>query len=417
MNNEFYKSNRNGVLKKIKDNSIVVLFAGSALKKTGDQHYKFTPNRNFYYLTGVKEEDHILVITKINGEEKSYLYIKDIDLQMEKWIGKSLRKDEALDITAVDQVIFKKNFESDLHRLIKMKEDINIYLDLERDSFESMDSTSHIFAKSLINKYPQVSIKNIYSIIAELRLIKSKEEVDNIRKAIDITINGVELLMKKTKVGMKEYELEAYFDFNCKNKGVKDLAFDTIAAAGKNATVLHYVDNNSELKDGDLILFDLGAQYNYYHADISRTFPINGKFTERQKKVYNAVLRVNEEIISLIKPGVKYVDINKRATDLLAEECIKLGLIQDKKDVTKYYFHSIGHSLGMDTHDVETLHRDIVFAPGVVYTVEPGLYIEEEGIGIRIEDDILVTEDGVENLTKNMIKTVEEIESFMSKNV
>lgn len=417
MNNEFYKSNRNGLLKKIKDNSIVVLFAGSALKKTGDQHYKFTPNRNFYYLTGVKEEDHILVITKINGEEKSYLYIKDIDLQMEKWIGKSLRKDEALDITAVDQVIFKKNFESDLHRLIKMKEDINIYLDLERDSFESMDSTSHIFAKSLINKYPQVSIKNIYSIIAELRLIKSKEEVDNIRKAIDITINGVELLMKKTKVGMKEYELEAYFDFNCKNKGVKDLAFDTIAAAGKNATVLHYVDNNSELKDGDLILFDLGAQYNYYHADISRTFPINGKFTERQKKVYNAVLRVNEEIISLIKPGVKYVDINKRATDLLAEECIKLGLIQDKKDVTKYYFHSIGHSLGMDTHDVETPHRDIVFAPGVVYTVEPGLYIEEEGIGIRIEDDILVTEDGVENLTKNMIKTVEEIESFMSKNV
>lgn len=417
MNNEFYKSNRNGVLKKIKDNSIVVLFAGSALKKTGDQHYKFTPNRNFYYLTGVKEEDHILVITKINGEEKSYLYIKDIDLQMEKWVGKSLRKDEALDITAVDQVIFKKNFESDLHRLIKMKEDINIYLDLERDSFESMDSTSHIFAKGLINKYPQVSIKNIYSIIAELRLIKSKEEVDNIRKAIDITISGVELLMKKTKVGMKEYELEAYFDFNCKNKGVKDLAFDTIAAAGKNATVLHYVDNNSELKDGDLILFDLGAQYNYYHADISRTFPINGKFTERQKEVYNAVLRVNEEIISLIKPGVKYVDINKKATDLLAEECIKLGLIQDKKDVTKYYFHSIGHSLGMDTHDVETPHRDIVFAPGVVYTVEPGLYIEEEGIGIRIEDDILVTEDGVENLTKNMIKTVEEIESFMSKNV
>ncbi len=416
MSNEFYKRNRIKVLEKIKDNSIVILFAGLALKKTGDQHYKFTPNRNFYYLTGVKEEDHILVITKINGEEKSYLYIKDIDVEMEKWVGKSLRKDEALDITAVDQVIFKKNFESDLHRLITMREEINIYLDLERDSILSVDSISHIFAKKLIDKYPQVSIKNIYSIIAELRLIKSKEEVDNIKKAIDITISGVELLMKMAKAGMKEYELEAYFDFNCKSKGSKDLAFETIAAAGKNATVLHYVDNNSELKDGDLILFDLGAEYNYYHADISRTFPVSGKFTERQKEIYNAVLRVNEEIIKSIKPGVKYVDINNKATDLLAEECIKLGLIEDKKDVKKYYFHSIGHSLGMDTHDVETPHRNIVFAPGVVYTVEPGLYIEEEGIGIRIEDNILVTEEGVENLTKNMIKTVEEIEDFMSKN-
>lgn len=416
MSNQFYKSNRNGVLEKIKDNSIVILFAGSALKKTGDQHYKFTPNRNFYYLTGVKEEDHILVITKINGEQKSYLYIKDIDVEMEKWVGKSLRKDEALDITAVDQVIFKRNFEADLHRLITMKEEVNIYLDLERNNILSLDSISHIFAKKLIDKYPQVSIKNIYSIIAELRLIKSKEEVDNIKKAIDITVSGVELLMKKAKAGMKEYELEAYFDFNCKSKGSKDLAFETIAAAGKNAAVLHYVDNSSELKDGDLILFDLGAEYNYYHADISRTFPVSGKFTERQKEVYNAVLRVNEEIIKSIKPGVRYVDINNKATDLLAEECIKLGLIEDKKDVRKYYFHSIGHSLGMDTHDVETPHRNIVFAPGVVYTVEPGLYIEEEGIGIRIEDDILVTEEGIENLTKNMIKTVEEIEDFMSKN-
>lgn len=416
MSNEFYKRNRKGVLEKIKDNSIIILFAGSAIKKTGDQHYKFTPNRNFYYLTGVKEEDHVLVITKINGEEKSYLYIKDIDVEMEKWVGKSLRKDEALDITAVDQVIFKKNFEADLHRLITMKEEINIYLDLERDNILSLDGISHIFAKKLIDKYPQVSIKNIYSIIAELRLIKSKEEVDNIKKAIDITVSGVELLMKKAKAGMKEYELEAYFDFNCKSKGAKDLAFETIAAVGKNATVLHYVDNSSELKDGDLILFDLGAEYNYYHADISRTFPVSGKFTERQKEVYNAVLRVNEEIIKSIKPGVRYVDINNKATDLLAEECIKLGLIEDKKDVRKYYFHSIGHSLGMDTHDVETPHRNIVFAPGVVYTVEPGLYIEEEGIGIRIEDDILVTEEGVENLTKNMIKTVEEIEDFMSKN-
>lgn len=417
MNKEFYTNKRSSVLKKIKDNSIVILFAGSSLKKTGDQHYQFTPNRNFYYLTGVDEEDHILVMTNINGEEKSYLYIKDIDIEMEKWVGKSLRKDEALEISSVDEVRFKKNFKSDIHRLITLKEDINLYLDLEKDSFESMDSIPNKFAKEIIDKYPQVNIKNIFSIIAELRLVKSKEEVENIKKAIDITISGVELLMKEAKPGIKEYELEAYFDFNCKRLGSKDLAFNTIAATGKNATILHYVKNDCELKDGDLILFDLGAQYNYYHADISRTFPVSGKFTERQKEVYNAVLRVNEEIIKSIKPGVKYIDINNMATDLLAEECIKLGIIEDKKDIRKYYFHSIGHSLGMDTHDVETPHRNIIFQPGVVYTIEPGLYIEEEEIGIRIEDNILVTEDGVEILTKNMIKTVEEIESFMQKTV
>lgn len=415
MNKNTYKINRNNLLDEIKDNSIVVLFAGKSIQKTGDQMYPFTPNRNFYYLTGLKEEEHILVMSKINGVKSSVLYIKDIDLELEKWIGKSIRKEEATELTAVDTVKFNSQFESDIHGMITMKEEINLYLDLERMSINREGTVSHRFANDIVNKYPQVRVNNVYSKIGALRLIKSEEEVEKIKKAIEITKSGIELLMKESKVGMKEYELEAYFDFNCKTKGATGLAFTTIAAAGKNATTLHYVDNNSELKENDLILFDLGAEYNCYNADITRTFPVNGKFTERQKEVYNAVLRVNEEVISLIKPGVKYKEINEKATDLIAEECIKLGLITDKKDVRKYYYHSIGHSLGMDTHDIETPHRDIVFAPGVIFTVEPGIYIEEENIGIRIEDDILVTEDGNVNLSKDIIKSIDEIESFMNK--
>lgn len=414
MDKNIYKINRTNLLDKIKDDSVVILFAGNAPKKTADEAYRFTPNRNFYYLTGVEEENHILVMSKIDGVEKSILFIKDIDLELEKWIGKSLRKDEALEITAVDEVMFKSNFEGYLHKLIAVKEEFNLYLDLERDGFNSPDSISQSFAKEIISKYPQIKVRNIYGNIAAERLVKSEEEIENIKKAIEITIAGVENLMKNAKAGMKEYELEAYFDFNCKSKGVKDLAFNTIAAAGKNATVLHYVDNDSEIKDGDLILFDLGAQYKYYNADISRTFPVSGKFTERQKEVYNAVLSVNEEIIKMIKPGVTTVEINERANDLLGEACVKLRLLEDKKDFRKYYFHSIGHSLGLDTHDI-VIDRNFTFAPGMVYTVEPGLYIPEESIGIRIEDDILVTEDGCINLTKNMIKTVEEIEIFMKK--
>ena len=335
---------------------------------------------------------------------------------MEKWVGKSIRKEEAEEIAAVDEVKFKSQFDGDIHGMITMKEEINLYLDLERMSANREGTISHRFANEITTKYPQVRINNVYSKIGELRLKKSQEEVDKIKKAIEITKSGIEKLMSEARVGMKEYELEAYFDFNCKVKGATGLAFTTIAAAGENATTLHYVDNNCELKENDLILFDLGAEYNCYNADISRTFPVNGKFTERQKEVYNAVLRVNEEIINLIKPGMKYKYVNEKATELIAEECIKLGLIKDKSEVRKYYYHSIGHSLGMDTHDIETPHRDIIFEPGVVFTVEPGIYIAEEGIGIRIEDDILVTEDGVINLSSDIIKTVEEIENFMSKN-
>ncbi len=415
MKADFFKSNRAKLLEKIKDNSIVILFAGNAPKKTADEAYPFTPNRNFYYSTGISEENHILVMSKIDGVEKTTLFIKDIDLDLERWIGKSIRKEEAIEVSGIEDVKFKSQFESDIHRLLCLKEEVNLYLDLERDSISSPSSIANEFAKNIVSKYPQVMIKNVFSIFGELRLVKSAEEVDNIKKAISITIEGIESLMKNSKPGMKEYQLESYFDFVCKNNGVKDLAFKTIAAAGKNAATLHYVSNDAELKDGDLIQFDLGAQYNFYNADISRAFPVNGKFTERQKAVYNAVLKVNEEIINDIKPGKTFKEINNKATDLIAEECIKLGLIKEKSEVSKYYFHSIGHSLGLDTHDLETPHRDITFKEGVVYTVEPGIYIEEENIGVRIEDDILVTKDGVINLTSEMIKTVEEIESFMAK--
>ncbi|MDV4150175.1 aminopeptidase P family protein [Clostridium sp. AL.422] len=411
MKSDFYKSNRTRVLNKIKDNSVLILFAGVAPKKTGDESYLFTPNRNFYYLTGIDEEDHILVLSKINGEVKEYLFIKEVDPIREKWEGKTIRKEEVPDISGIEDVKYLGDFNSFLERIILNKEKINIYLDMEKGN------PSYDFSKEIRDKYYSINIKNAYRLIAELRLIKTKEEVDRIRKAISITIDGVKELMKNSKAGIKEYELEAYFDFVCKKNGVKDLAFKTIAAAGKNATVLHYVTNDSELKDGDLILFDLGAQYKYYNGDISRTFPINGKFTERQKEVYNAVLSVNERVIKEMKPGVNFLEVNKKAKEWIAEECISLGLITNKEDVSKYYYHSIGHSLGMDTHDIELENRNVIFEPGMIYTVEPGIYIEEEGIGIRIEDDVLITEEGNEVLTKEMIKSVEEIEEFMSSNM
>lgn len=415
MNQNFFRENRHRLIDKVEDNSIIILIAGRAPLKSADENYQFTPNRNFYYFTGIAEEEHLLVISKINNNVQEKLFIKEIDEERERWVGKSIRPDEAREVSGIEEISFKNELDSYLHRIIKKVPSINIYLDLNKEDLEGSDTAAEKFAEEISCKYKTVIIKNIFPKIIPLRLVKTSEEVTEIRKAIDITIKGVENIMKNAKPKMKEYQLEAYFEFACRNEGIKDYAFKTIAAAGKNATVLHYVDNNSEVKDNELVLFDLGAQWNYYNADITRTIPVNGTFTARQKEVYNAVLRVNQKVIDTIKPGVVYKELNKQARKWIAEECIKLGLIKDEEEVSKYYWHSIGHSLGLDTHDVDTVDRETVFEKGMVWTVEPGIYIEEEGIGVRIEDDILVVDGGVEVLTKNMIKTVDEIEEFMKE--
>ncbi|MBS6600521.1 MAG: aminopeptidase P family protein [Clostridium sp.] len=415
MNKEFFKKNREKLMEKIEDNSVIVLFAGNAPKKSGDENYPFTPNRNFYYFTGINEEGPILIISKIKGIISERLFIKEIDEERERWVGKSIRSNEAEEISGVKYIDYLGSFYDYLNRVFSETEEINLYLDMERDSFQDLQGISESFSEEVKKRYPFVRIKNIFPKIIPLRMVKSKEEIEEMKKAIEITIKGVESLMKNAKVGMKEYQLEAYYEFVCRSSGIKDYAFKTIAASGKNATILHYVDNNSEIKDGDLILFDLGAQHNYYNADITRTFPVNGVFSERQKEVYNAVLRVNERVIKTIKPGLEYKELNKMATEWIAEECIKLGLIKNKEEVSKYYWHSIGHSLGLDTHDISNKDRNTIFKEGMVWTVEPGIYIEEESIGIRIEDDVLITSDGVQVLTKDMIKTVEDIEEFMKK--
>ena len=413
MNKIVHINNRKKLMESIDNDSLVIVFAGKAPKKTGDELYKFSPNRNFYYLTGIQEPNHIAVFAKINNETKEKLFLKEINLEEEMWNGKTLRDSEGKEISGINDVSYMNDFSVYLNRCINGMEQINVYLDLNRQIIDEDDSPAIKFAYNLKNKYPQVIIKNVAEKIIPLRMIKSSEEIEEMKKAIDITIKGVESLMRNSKPGMKEYELEAYFDFECKKRGVKDLAFTTIAAAGKNAATLHYVTNDAEIKDNDLILFDLGAAWNLYNADITRTFPVNGKFTERQKEVYEAVLRVNKAVIEKIKPGVDYQELNAWARDLIAQECINLGMITEKEEVSKHYWHSIGHNLGLDTHDLEPQGRKFTFKAGMVFTVEPGIYNSEEGIGIRIEDDVLVTEDGCEVLTEGMIKDIPDIENFM----
>ena len=332
---------------------------------------------------------------------------------MARWVGATINEEETKEVSGLEDVDYLDKFDSIISSLLVRNRIEKIYLDLERQEITTSISPGQSFAGTIKERYPHIDIKNLYYDIAELRLIKSEEEVELIERAIDITNKGIKNILDNIKPGMAEYEIEAYFDFTLNKNGIREKAFETIAATGKNATILHYVDNNCKCKDGDLILFDLGAQYKYYNADISRTFPINGKFTERQKQVYNIVLKAMDAVEKAAKPGLLFSELNEIAKKVLIEGCKELGLIKEDEEITEYYFHGVSHYLGLDTHDVGS--RDVELKAGMVLTNEPGLYIQEESIGIRIEDDLLITEDGCRNLSKDILKTVEDIERYMEK--
>lgn len=416
MDKNFYITNRQQLLENIKDNSLIILFSGKMIHRSADSFYDFVVNRNFYYLTGIEQDNVVLVISKKQGNIEERLFIEKADPVLEKWVGKKLTKEEASDISGVDKILWVDNFDNTLNGLIGMvcpHPYKQIYFDIDRFNWDDEDHLGAKYAKLINQKYPHIKIKNVNNDLCQMRLIKKNEEVKIIEKAIDITKLGIENIMKNAKAGLKEFQIEAFFDFAIKYEGARNFAFDTIAASGKNATVLHYINNNDTTKDGDLILLDLGADLGHYCSDITRTIPVNGKFTERQREIYNVVLDAQLQVIDNMTPGKSMKEINELTKDLLTEGCKKLGLISEKEELSKYYYHSIGHPLGLDTHDVGG--RDNILTPGMIYTVEPGLYIEEEGIGIRIEDDVLITENGNEVLSKDIIKTVEDIETFMAK--
>lgn len=412
MNKEFYVSNRAKLMEGVEDNSAVIIFAGTAPHMSADAHYNHVPNRNFLYLTGIDRENVILLITKAKGKVEETLFIEKSDPVMAKWVGERISKEEAGKLSGISKIAYIDNF-NDSISMLGFANFENMYLDLERRGWDSMQSVSQLFAKEVGEKYPSFRVRNIYNAIRDLRVIKSKEELEDMKKAIDITEEGIKSMMKNAKPGMMEYEIEAYFDFELMRRGVRQHAFNTIAASGVNGTILHYVENNCKTGENDLILCDLGAQYNYYCADITRTFPVSGKFTDRQKAVYNVVLKALEETTKAIKPGVPFVDLNEVCKKVLIDGCKELGLIKEDSEISKYYYHGVSHYLGLDTHDVGT--RNVNLTPGMVLTVEPGLYIEEEKIGIRIEDDVVVTESGHDVLSMNILRTVEEIENLMKK--
>lgn len=415
-----FEQRRQNYVQEVLDQSLSFFFAGHAPQKSADQHYPFEVNRNFYYLSGINQEQAVLLIAKGEKQAESYLFIEGYDPIKALWDGAGLSFEEASKISQIklENVRDIKTLDTFVSQLLQVSRraifgliDVS-YFDLERQSVTQSPTDAMTYQKKLSKLYPALSIKTNQMILAELRTIKDKDEVLMIQKASDITKKALEFMQKHLKPGIKEFEAEASYNYVL-NMHRTTPSFDTIAAGGKNATVLHYVNNSDEIKDGDLVLFDLGVKYEQYASDVSRTYPVNGKFTKRQKEVYEVVLEANEKTIEWLKAGKTLKEFNDFGKQILIDGAKRLGLIEKDEDINKYYYHSLGHYLGLDVHDVGNYAKPI--PEGAIITVEPGLYIAEEGIGIRIEDDILVTKDGAINLTKDILKSVHDIEHQMKK--
>ena len=409
MEKSFFKANRKALMASLDDQSVAVFSTGYAVSCSADENYPFQVNTNAYYLTGITQENVYFVLVKKDGVCEERLYIDAFDEQYAKWIGHRLTKKEASELSgvAMKYIRYRDAFDAEVEALIS---GASLYLDLETNRNTNFNS----FGLSMRDKYQEkAEVKDAYPLIISLRYAKKPCEVEEIKKAIAVTKKGIEALMTNARPGMKEYELEAYFDFVLKCEGQHKFAFTTIAAAGKNATTLHYSENNTVMEDGDLVLFDLGAKSNGYSADITRTFPVNGKFTPLQKTIYEIVLSANKKVEKVARAGMTMGDLQKVCVEVLTEGCLEAGLIKTADEIKRVYFHGVSHSLGLDTHDPNV--RNTPLPVGAVITNEPGLYFPEHNIGIRIEDDLLITKGKAVNLSADIIKEVADIEAFMAR--
>lgn len=411
-----YQKRRETLLEQIDDNSIVILFSGVAPHCSGDAFYNFEVNRNFYYLTGIEQENSVLMLVKAEGETSSYLFIDEKNEKVEKWIGIKLTTSEAKQISNIDNVLLRSAFEGKL--VASLNKEMthfglinNVYIDLENELKIAPGKSTTIYKKELETTFEGITIKDIHDVIMRNRMIKSDAEIEMIKDAIHTTDIALRNVLSEMSSGRFEFNLRNVFEFHVKEDLNASLAFPSIVAAGKNACILHYPNANDSLNSKDLVLLDVGARKDYYCADISRTYPIGGKFNDLQKKIYEIVLACNKETAKFMHKGISLKDVNQFAKDFLAEECFEAGLIESKDRIGDVYYHSVSHHLGLDTHD--GTDRDSLLEPGMVITCEPGLYFKEHGIGVRIEDDVLITEEGSEVLSKSIIKEVKDIEHFL----
>jgi len=422
LNPQIFVDNRKRFAKAMRPDSIAIFVSNDEWPSNGDALQAFKQNTDLYWLTGVEQEDSMVILFPDCPDPKYrevLVLVRPNELK-EKWDGKRLRSNEATAISGIKTIVWLDSLDALLQTWVHLVD--HIYLDSnENDRKASLIQTrEYRFIAEMKARYPLHKYERAAKIMKELRGIKTKLEVEVLQKAIDITDNTFRRLLKFIKPGVMEYEIEAEIFHSFLSQRSAGPAYGSIIASGDRARTLHYVSNNQECKNGELILMDFGAEYGGYCADLTRTIPVNGKFSLRQKEVYNACLALHNYAKSILKPGISIVDYTEKVGDEATKQFLKIGLIT-KADVKnedpenrayrKYLYHGISHHLGIDVHDLGTRTEPI--KPGMVFTIEPGIYIEQEQMGVRIENNFWITKNGNIDLMKNIPITIEEIETLM----
>ncbi len=424
LDTSLYISNRKKLHTNLKKNAVAVICSNDEMHRTGDQNYKYRQNSDLYYLTGINQERTTLVIVPDHPEEKlrEILFIRKIDRDLKIWQGHKLSIQEAKDISGITTIKWDDELDSFLReQLVRFD---TIYIDIPEYPKYKPDTMfrSQRLLKEMREDYPLHHFERLFPVIARQRQIKQPLEIDVIKKTCRITAGGFSRILKFVRPGLFEYQIEAELTHEFIMNGATGHAYPPIIASGENACILHYITNNEVCKDGDLLLMDFGAEYANYSSDLSRTIPVNGKFSKRQRELYDATLRVFRFAKGIMKPGNTINKIHKEVCQKWEEEHIHLGLYtkQDVKDNkkgeplwSKYYMHGTSHFIGLDVHD--TGGKDDELKPGMIITCEPGIYIEEEKTGIRLENDILITANGNIDLMSDIPIEPEEIEKIINK--
>lgn len=414
MNKSFYIGNRQRFAASMRPDSIAVLFAGQEIRKTHDEYYPFFAQRNFVYLTGIQQKNSVLVICKDSDAIISQrLYILPGDAMAERWTGRRLTSAEAEDISGISDIRPESQFLPDLQALSLSGAYENLYLDLFRYSPDDMDTPAHTMAVHSQREYPYLTLCNANPILRSLRTIKQPCEIEALRHAEKITEAGILAMMKASRPGMYEYQYKAEFDRAIGQFGPLGPGFPSIISAGANNFCIHYYSYTGQARDGDMILNDVGAQYDNLITDVSRGFPCNGKFTDRQKLLYECALQTSDYMFSIIHPGMKMKDVDATIRSYNAQLLKDAGVLKDVTEIGTYMWHGGAHHIGFDCHDA--IKTPEIIAPNMVFCVDVGIYHEEWGIGFRVEDNCLVTEKGCENLSAAIVRTVADIESVMRK--
>ncbi|OHE10237.1 MAG: xaa-pro aminopeptidase [Sulfurimonas sp. RIFOXYD12_FULL_33_39] len=420
-----YKKRRDSLVKKMSDNSIGVIFSAKYTTRSHDTQHPYRQDSNFYYLSGFKEDNAVLIFLKEKNRIKTVLFVQKKDKLLELWSGERLGEKKAKKRFLVDKVYSRDDFKRKFKEYIRGKKTIYCELSSKKSDVKKvLELTKDFNAK-----------ENIALMVQKMRLIKSVSEIELIKESIAITAKAHHRAMIVNKKDKYEYDLQAEIEHEFKTNGAYSDAYTSIVACGNSANTLHYIQNNKPLLEGELILIDAGCEHNYYASDITRTIPVSGQYTQPQRELYNLVLETQLKIISMIKPKVKRSALQTSAEEMLTKGMIELGILKGeyKKLIRlqmhkKYYPHGIGHWMGIDVHDMapykDAKDREIPLKKGMVLTIEPGLYIDKSdksvpkkyrGIGIRIEDNILVTKDGYENLSSAIAKSIDKIEAISFK--